>query len=129
MRAAVELVLDLLDSEDTVVFLRRQAATLVDALRRPEDGGALRAAVAAHDDCHATWVALIAAAQRRGHDAADALTDLYTVHGRLLESLERGLDGWFHAGAALEVRRVLADRLELRTLGVIATLPAAMHAR
>lgn len=111
-----------LDVEHTATFLRRQAETLVAALRTPQDPLALRHASARHDDCHGEWVALIAAARRRGDNVADPLAELYTVHGRLLESLERGLDGWFHPGAADEVRRVLSDRLEQRTAAVVARL-------
>jgi hypothetical protein len=94
----------------------------VAALRTPRDPLALRHASARHDDCHGSWVALIAAARRQGDQVADALAELYTVHGRLLESLERGMDGWFHPGAAEEVRRVLSDRLEQRTDAVVASL-------
>ena len=125
MRAAVELVLDLLDSEDTVVFLRRQAAALVDALRRPEDGGALRAAVAAHDDCHATWVALIAAAQRRGHDAAPGWPTSTPCTGLWSPCAARR---WFHAAAPGGPPR-LAAGWSCAPLGFLATLPTAVHAR
>lgn len=113
-----------IDAQESAAFLRQQAATLADALHRPEDPFALRHASAAHEACHDRWVALIASARGRSPAVADAVADLYTLHGRLLESLEHGLEGWFHPQAAADVREVLADRLAQRTRAVVALIAA-----
>jgi len=113
-----------IDVEGSALFLRQQAATLTCALLRPDDPSALRDACAAHEGCHDRWVGLVAGTRERSGDAADAVADLYTFHGRLLESLEHGLEGWFHPQAASDVREVLADRLARRTDAVVGALDA-----
>jgi len=106
--------------DQQAVFLRQQAEILTRALRSPGDPRALAQACAAHEDCHDRWLELVAAAGPAG----EAVADLYTLHGRLLESLERGLEGWFSPEAAREVRLVLAERLKQRTDLVVTSVLA-----
>lgn len=113
-----------IDVQGSGLFLRQQAATLTCALLDPDDPSTLRDACAAHEGSHDRWVGLVAATRERSADAADAVADLYTFHGRLLESLEHGLEGWFHPQAASDIREVLADRLARRTDAVVGALDA-----
>lgn len=104
-------------------FLREQAEALCTGLRATSSPALLATALNAHEASHETWMCLLARLERDGPPqlAAD-LETLYEFHGRLVESLERGLDGWLNAQAAYEIRRVLADRLAECTAMAVAAL-------
>jgi hypothetical protein len=104
-------------------FLRAQAASLAEGLRRSGRPECLASALSAHDDGHEPWVRLLAkVAAEDERRLALELSDLYEFHGRLVESLERGLDGWFNGEAAHEIRTVLANRLTDCTEHAVAAL-------
>lgn len=111
------------DVDRDCAFLREQAEALCNGLRSTGDPAYLATALTAHEASHETWVCLLARLEREGPPqlAAD-LELLYDFHGRLVESLERGLDGWLNAEAAFEIRTVLADRLADCTAMVVAAL-------
>lgn len=111
------------DVERDCAFLREQAEALGDALRGAGDPADVATALTAHEASHETWVCLLARLEREGssHLAADIET-LYAFHGRVVESLERGLDGWFNPEAAFQIRTVLADRLADCTAMAVAAL-------
>ncbi len=111
------------DVDRDCAFLRQQAEALCSGLRHSDDPAALATALTAHEASHETWVHLLARAERQGPpELAAELASLYEYHGRLVESLERGLQGWLNAQAAYEIRTVLADRLAACTTTAVAGL-------
>ncbi len=110
------------DESDAEAFLRREASALERALEAASNGRD-RPVVVELD--HESWLALIATLHARGqHDAADEICGLYSFHGRVLTSLERGLDPRLGAAVASRVRGLLVDELERRTTTVCQRLPA-----
>jgi hypothetical protein len=100
------------DVDRECTFLREQAAALGEGLRYSDDPACLATALTAHDASHEHWLHLLAHIERTGPpELAEDLSMLYEFHGRLVESLERGLDGWINTQACYEIRTVLADRL------------------
>lgn len=117
------------DERDAEAFLRQEAATLERALVAACDDGAHRTAGDARPGAveldHESWLALIATLHARGqHDAADEICGLYSFHGRVVTSLERGLDPRLGAAVASRVRALLVDELAHRTTMVCRELPA-----
>jgi hypothetical protein len=102
-------------------FLREQARALGAGLRRSDDPALVATALTAHESSHESWLDLLA--RTEGDPAlAERLATLYQFHGRLVESLDRGLDGWLNPRAAHEIRAVLADRLDECTEATVAAL-------
>lgn len=109
-----------LDGAAATTFLQGQAGWLVRALEECIDATLLGVARLAHDRSHGRWLALIAAAAEAGDPVlADDLAALYTFHGRIVESLERGAGGRVDGASCAVVRRILAERLSVRTAAAI----------
>ena len=100
-------------------FLRSRCASLAAAL----NGQAVLAAMQQHDACHDQWIDLAAHCQavglRRTHQL---VVDLYTFHGRVIETLQRAEAGVDHMGSCPDVRQVLLRRLEILTAGATQAL-------
>jgi hypothetical protein len=103
---------DSLDAPAAAAFLRAQASWLRRGLRLATDPSEVGSVLGTHDASHGSWVSLIAEVERLvGDDAAQQVSQLYGFHGRVVGSLERGLDLRLDAGVQAQVRRMLAERL------------------
>ena len=109
------------DDVDAGRFLRGEAAALQRALRASAAADRLGGGVELD---HESWLALIATLHARGQrDAADELCGLYSFHGRVVTSLERGVDPRLGAAVASRVRALLIDEVGRRTTRACRTLP------
>lgn len=113
-------------SPGAITFLLSQAAWLRRALERADDPTEVGTALGSHDASHEAWLHLIASVERTaGHDAAQQVAVLYGFHGRVVGSLERGLDLRLDPGVARQIRRILAERLQELTAAAVATITTA----
>lgn len=114
-----------LDRTAAAMFLRAQASWLRRGLRLVGDAVEVSLVLGTHDASHESWVDLIAAAERAlGKDAAQKLSQLYALHGRVAGSLDRGMDLRLDEAVRAQVRRMLADRLTELTEEAVAALSA-----
>jgi hypothetical protein len=105
------------------LFLRAQASWLCRGLTRNDDPAAVGIVLGAHDASHESWLTLIAATQvSHGDDTAQEIAALYGFHGRVVGSLERGLDRRLETRVADHIRELLAERLRDLTQAAIARL-------
>jgi hypothetical protein len=107
-------------------FLRGQASWLCRALMGPGDPSAVGTVLGAHDRSHESWLTLIAGVARVDDDAAQRLASLYGLHGRIVGSLERGIDLRLADDVAEQVRRLLSLRLQEATDEAITALAFAV---
>jgi hypothetical protein len=104
-----------LDAAAACTFLQSQARWLTHALANADDPEVVGTVLGMHDASHASWLHLLAATGERDVDAAAQLVTLYGFHGQVVGSLERGVDCRLSIGVQVEVRRLIARRLELLT--------------
>lgn len=105
-----------LDVVSASLFLRAQSSWLCRGLERAADPTATGIVLGAHDASHESWLDLIATVQRcRGDEPAQQIAALYGFHGRVVGSLERGLDRSLDPGVAASVRELLGERLQVLT--------------
>ena len=115
--------LDALDRAAVDEFLRAQHSALRGALARSDDHAVVDQALALHDACHQSWIALIAAVGATvGDQAARAVSALYTFHGEVAGRLERCPDPRLSATVRAEVRALLDARLVQLTKAAFAAL-------
>lgn len=114
---------DVLDRTGAALFLRAQASWLRRGLRLADNPTEVGLVLGTHDASHESWVALIAEIERTlGAEAAGTVAQLYGFHGRIVGSLERGMDLRLDTTIQGQVRRMLADRLTQMTEEAIAVL-------
>lgn len=101
-----------LDPAGAALFLRAQASWLRRGLRLADDATEVGVVLGTHDSSHESWVTLIAAVSHDlGPGAAAEVSQLYGFHGRVVGSLERGMDLRLEPEVQRQVRRMLAERL------------------
>lgn len=110
-------------ASDAEAFLRTQADALDAALRNAHDCEALDRAIAIHARSHESWLAVLSALTAHGDRAAALeLGNLYALCGRIAETLEREDCGRLGLPFDDGLRRILADRLELRATASVAAV-------
>lgn len=116
-----------LDRDAAEVFLRAQSAWLRRGLTHGEDREVVRLVLNSHETSHESWLALIAAAERHlGAPVAQVLGAVYTGHGRVAGTLERGATTTLSAEVATRVRDLLATHLAALTEAAVAALHGAL---
>lgn len=114
---------DELDRLAAALFLRAQASWLRRGLRLSADPTEVEVVLGIHDSSHESWVSLIAAVEHSlGDDAAQLVSGLYSFHGRVAGSLERGLDVRIEPAVRSQVREMLAMRLTQMTQEAVTAL-------
>ncbi|CAN5534015.1 hypothetical protein BH23ACT7_BH23ACT7_09080 [soil metagenome] len=104
-------------------FLIAQLAGLAHGLARAEDAGTVAVVLAIHECSHEAWLRLIAGAGRHvGRAASEQVAAVYSMHGRIAGSLERGIDARLDPTVARTVRRLLSDWLRRETDKAVASL-------
>lgn len=110
-----------LDPLSVVGFLQHQSGALRAALSRPRDRRCVQRAVRGQDHAHDAWLALIGRARRDGeHALGDDITALYSLHGRVAGSLERGFDPLLHPAMERRLRMLLIAQVEHLTARAVA---------
>jgi hypothetical protein len=113
-----------LDVDGTCRFLQIEAGRLHLALDYAEMPEVLGPVLRRHEGSHGRWLHLIAAAHRADDAAADVLELLYSQHGCVVGTLERGLDPLLRNEVRARVRQVLAGELATRTQEALAAVRA-----
>lgn len=111
-----------LDAPRAALFLRAQASWLQQGLDRVDDPAAIGIVLGTHDASHESWCALICALEQTAPDLAADVSGLYAYHGRIVGSLERGLDRRLEPSVRAQVHAMLAKRLTELTATVGAAL-------
>ncbi len=110
-----------LDAAAAALFLHEQAALLAHGLAG--DRSTVRDTLAAHAQSHERWLRLVTDARNSlGDDAAQRVAALYTLHGRVAESLARRSSELLDDATAAAVRQLLAEWLDRLTDATLATL-------
>ncbi len=104
-----------LDVEDACSFLTNEAEQLEHALDHRDTPAVVDSVLGRHDDSHATWLELIADAERRDDTVAAVIEDVYGFHGCVVGALERGVDPRLCPEVREGVRALLVRELESRT--------------
>jgi hypothetical protein len=104
-----------LDADAASTFLHSQARWLAHALDKANVPEIVGTVLGLHDASHEAWLELIADVERLDERSAQDLAALYSYHGRVVGSLERGLDPLLNGSVQVQVRQLLADRLEAMT--------------
>ncbi len=103
------------------LFLHEQAALLANGLGG--DSSTVRDTLAAHANSHERWLTLVTETRNSlGDDAAQRVAALYTLHGRVAESLARRSSDLLDDATALAVRQLLTEWLDRLTDATLATL-------
>lgn len=122
--------MDALDRAAVDEFVLAQHTALRGALARADDLALVDRALALHDACHQSWIALIAAVGATvGEEAAYAVSALYTFHGEVVGRLERCPDPRLSAAVRADVRALLDARLVQLTKAAFAALQCPAEPR
>lgn len=108
-----------MDARAACSFLRSQARWLAQALDNADTADVVGTSLGVHDASHAAWLDLIADVERLDSDAAAAVSAVYSYHGRVVGSLERGLDPLLTGQVQGQVRQLLGRRLESLTTAAV----------
>lgn len=112
-----------LDLGAAEMFVRAQGSWLARGLARAHDPVAVRLVLSVHDSSHASWLALIAAADRcLGQAAMSGLAALYALHGRVAGVLEQLVDDRLAAVVPTDTCEVLQRHLAEVTATAVASL-------
>jgi uncharacterized protein YPO0396 len=103
------------DARTACTFLQAQGQWLAHGLEHASAPDVVGTVLGMHDASHEAWLDLIAAIERADEAAAQEVAALYGYHGRVVGSLERGLDPLLTGAVQHQVRRLLVRRLETLT--------------